>query len=200
MPRIDAPTVAEHRRRQQRVILDAARSLLAASTQPLTLAAVGREADLPRSSVYQYFSSRDDLLAAVVADVFPDWSRQVYAKVEAAATAGERVWAYVVANLDLFASSEQAVARALATAVDPQVLQGPMDTFHAGLQAPLRAALADLGEPEPAAMAQLVDALILQVSHNLDQPHGLPHAQALAMLRRLLGPYLDLPAGEDREP
>jgi len=88
-------------------------------------------------------------LAAVFADVFPDWSRQVNEKVGAAATPGERVWAYVVANVDLFASSEQAVARALATAVDPQLLQGPMDRFHASLQAPLRTALADLGKPEP---------------------------------------------------
>ncbi len=200
MPRIDAPTVAEHRQRQERVILDAARSLLASSTQPLTLAAVGRQAGLPRSSVYQYFSSRDELLAAVVADVFPDWSRQVNDKIEAAATPGERVWAYVVANVELFASSEQAVARALATAVDPHVLQGPMDTFHASLQAPLRAALAELGEPQPAAMAQLVDALILQVSHTLDQPPGLTRADALAMLHRLLRQYLELPASPAMNP
>jgi AcrR family transcriptional regulator len=195
VPRIDAPTVAEHRERQQRLILAAARSLLASSTTPLSLAAVGREAGLPRSSVYQYFDSRDDLLAAVVADVFPDWARQVHEKVAAAATPGERVWAYVVANIGLFASSEQAVARALAAAVDPQVLQGPMDAFHAELQAPLRTALTDLGEPDPDAMAELVDTLILQVSHKLGRVDGFGEADALAMLRRLLGAYLGLPDG-----
>jgi AcrR family transcriptional regulator len=194
VPRIQAPTVAEQRRHQIRVILDAARSLLASSRQPLTLSAVARHAELPRSSVYQYFPSRDDLLAAVVADVFPEWSRKVNERIEAATTPGERVWAYVVANIDLFASSEQAVARALANAVDPNVLQGPMDTFHAELQAPLRTALADLGEPDPATMAGLVDALVLQVSHDLDQPDGRGQQVALSMLRRLLAGYLDLPA------
>jgi AcrR family transcriptional regulator len=193
VPRIQAPTVAEHRQQQVRVILDAARSLLASSRQPLSLAAVGRQAGIPRSSVYQYFPSRDDLLAAVVADVFPEWTRRVNERIEAARTPGERVWAYVVANVELFASSEQAVARALATAVDPQVLQGPMDTFHAELQAPLRSALADLGEPDAAAMAGLVDALILQVSHDLDQPEGGGRTEGLSMLRRLLAAYLDLP-------
>ena len=194
MPRIEAPTVAEHRQRQTRVILDAARSLLASSTEPLSLAAVGRQAGLPRSSVYQYFPSRDELLAAVVADVFPDWARQVRERVDAAATPGERVWAYVLANVDLFASSEQAVARALVSAVDPQVLQGPMEVFHAELLAPLTAALAELGEPEPAAMAELLNALILHAARNLDPPTDLGKAEALALLRRLLGAYLDLPA------
>jgi len=185
--------VAEHRQRQIRLILDAARSLLASSAQPLSLAAVGREAELPRSTVYQYFASRDDLLSAVVADVFPDWSRQVREQVEAALSPGERVWAYIVANVKLFASSEQAVARALADAVDPRVLKGPMEAFHAELQAPLQAALADLGEPHPTATAELVDTLILQLSRNLDRPNGLEETEALAILRRLLGGYLKLP-------
>lgn len=193
MPRIQAPTVAEHRQRQTRVILDAARALLASSSAPLSLAAVGRQAGLPRSSVYQYFPSRDDLLAAVVADVFPDWARQVRQKVDAGKTPGERVWAYIRANVDLFASSEQAVARALASAVDPQVLQGPMDVFHAELRAPLTAALAELGEPEPAAMAELVNALILQVARDVEPSTGLAQAEALALLRRLLAAYLNLP-------
>lgn len=193
MPRIQAPTVAEHRQRQIRLILDAARSLLASSAQPLSLAAVGREAELPRSSVYQYFASRDDLLAAVVADVFPDWSRQVREQVEAAPSPGERVWAYIVANIKLFASSEQAVARALADAVDPRVLKGPMEVFHAELQAPLQAALTDLGESDPTAIAELVDTMILQLSHHFDGPNGLEETEALAILRRLLGGYLKLP-------
>ena len=194
MPRIQAPTVAEQRQHQTRVILDAARSILASSAEPLSLAAVGREAGLPRTTVYQYFSSRDELLAAVVADVFPDWARQVRQKIEAAGTPAERVWAYVVANVDIFASSEQAVAHALAVAVDPQVLRGPMDAFHAELRAPLTVALADLGEPEPTAMAELVNALILQVSHDLDASGGLGRDAALALLRRLLAGYLGLAA------
>ena len=192
MPRIQAPTVAEQRRRQTRLILDAARSLLATSSDPLSLAAVGRQAGLPRSSVYQYFPSKDDLLAAVVADVLPDWARQVREKVEAADTPGERVWAYVGANIELFSSSEQAIARALATAVDPQVLQGPMDVFHDELRAPLTTALEDLGEPEPTAMAELINGLIVQQAHQLDASNQHTHDGAVGILRRLLGPYLGL--------
>ncbi|WP_262849426.1 TetR/AcrR family transcriptional regulator [Mumia quercus] len=203
MPRIQAPTVAEHRRRQERAILDATRALLAETGHAPSFSAVAKRAGMARPSVYQYFPSRDALLTAVVADVLPDWSRRVHERVQAAATPGERVWEYVAANLDLFASSEQAVARALSAVVEPAVLQAPMERFHAELQEPLVVALRDLGEPYPAEMAELVNSLIVQASASFGRgptedadahgvPSPLPYDEARAMLQRLLGPYLGL--------
>lgn len=195
MPRIDAPTVAEHHARQRRALLDAARALLAETGQAPSMAAVGRRAGLARSSVYQYFASPEALLAEVVADVFPDWAKQVHDRVERATCPGERVWAYVEANVALFASSEQAVAQALTRVVEPSVLRGPMQQFHAELQVPLRAALTDLGEPEVETMAEMVDAIIVHASRRAggDEPLGeAERAATLARLRRLLGGYLGL--------
>lgn len=196
MPRIDAPTVAEHRAQQRRALLDAARAILAETGRAPAMGEVGRRAGLARSSVYQYFASADDLLAALVGDVFPDWARRVLDHVEAADSPGARVWAYVEANVRLFASEEQAVAGALTRIVDPHVLQPPMRRFHHELQAPLREALAQLGEPEPQAMAQAVDALIMHASHELgdlpDDERRLICEQALSRLHRLLSGYLRL--------
>ncbi len=165
------------------------------------MAAVGRRAGLARSSVYQYFPSPQALLHAVVTDVFPDWAGQVQRHVDAAGTPGERVWAYVEANVGLFASSEQAVAQALTRVVDPQVLRGPMQDFHARLQVPLREALTDLGEPDVAAMAETIDAIIVHSSRgaSTDDDRGTGatagRERTLAQLRRLLGGYLGLTAG-----
>ncbi|MFA6299919.1 MAG: TetR family transcriptional regulator [Nocardioides sp.] len=200
MPRIQADTVAEHHAQQRRALLDAARALLAETPEAPSMGAVGRRAGLARTSVYQYFPSADALLAAVVNDVFPDWADRVTAKVAAAATPAAQAWAYVEANVDLFASSEQAVARALRRVVEPHVLQGPMEAFHARLQVPLLQALADFGEPEPRAMAEHIDLLILHASRGLtgDSPSNQADlAQvALARLRRLLGGYLRLDADD----
>ncbi|HEX5087827.1 MAG TPA: TetR/AcrR family transcriptional regulator [Nocardioides sp.] len=195
MPRIDAPTVAEHHARQRRALLDAARALLAETGQAPSMAEVGRRAGLARSSVYQYFDSPHGLLHAVVADVFPDWASRVQHQVDQAGSPGERVWAYVEANIALFASSEQAVAEALARVVDPSVLRGPMQDFHAQLQVPLREALEDLGEPDVARMAETIDALIVHTRRRPDTTHvrgngEVPDDQALALLRRLIGGYL----------
>lgn len=199
MPRIDAPTVAEHRARQRRALLDAARSLLAETGSAPSVAAVGRAAGLARSSVYQYFTSTEDLLRAVVADVFPDWTRQVQQHVAAASSPGEQIWAYIEANVNLFASSEQAVAQALMRVVEPHVLRGPMEQFHAELQVPLRDALTAFGEPEVDAMAELIDSLVVQASRTAQSDDtmcaaaGTQGELVLRRLRRLLGGYLASP-------
>ena len=98
-----------------------------------------------------------ELLAAVVADVFPEWAERVREHVASATDPGEQVWRYVEINLELFAGSEQSVAQALTRVVDPRVLQGPMEEFHAQLQVPLRGALAAFGEPDTAA-SRVTDA------------------------------------------
>src|ERR1044071_5681440 len=77
MPRIDAPTVAEHRANQERALLDAARAvLLAHGPQAVTPATVGAAAGLARSSVYKYFRSGDEILSRIVADALAEWGER----------------------------------------------------------------------------------------------------------------------------
>ncbi len=199
MPRIAAPTVAEHHANQRRAVLDAARDLLGETAQLPSMAAIGKRAGLARTSVYQYFGSAEELLAAVVADVFPDWAARVLDRVEAADSPAARVWAYVEANVDLFTSSEQQVARALTMLVAPDVLRRPMEAFHARIRGPLRDALADFGDPDPDTVATLVDTLIVTAArHAVDSDTATADADgsatrrvALDGLRRLIGPYLE---------
>lgn len=196
MPRIRAATVVEHHALQRRALLDAARALLAETGEVPPMGTVARRAGLARTSVYQYFESADELLAAVVADVFPEWAERVREHVASATDPGEQVWRYVEINLELFAGSEQSVAQALTRVVDPRVLQGPMEAFHAQLQVPLREALVALGDPEPDAVAEHVDSLIVQASRELETSAPADRSavkdRALARLRRLLGGYLGL--------
>lgn len=188
MPRIHAPTVAEHRVRRRRAILDAARALLAESREAPSLAAVGARVGLARPSVYQYFSSREELLHAVVADAFPAWTDRVLDHVAAATTPADRVWAYVEANVGLFCGPEQAVARALRTSIDPGVLHEHSVQHHVRLREPLIDALRELGEPDPEQMAELINATILRASQGIGPTGG---ADVLALLGRILRPYLD---------
>lgn len=195
MPRISAPTVAEHRDQQLRTLLDSARAILGETSAAPTLAATAERAGLARSSIYRYFSSVDDLLAAVVADVFPDWAGKVRARVDVAATPADKIWAYICANIDLFASSERDVANALSKVVDPHVLKEPMEAFHTQLQAPLVEALAELGEARPRLMAETIESALLHVARGLGTPPEAPlgKKEALGLLRRMFGGYLRLP-------
>lgn len=198
MPRIDAPTLAEHRQLKRKAVLDAARDLIAETGQAPSLAEVGKRAGLARTSVYEYARSREDLLAAVVADVFPDWADRIRSAIDAAPTPGEKVWAYVESNVTFFGGSEQQVARALGTVVDPAVLRGPMQEFHTALQEPLLASLHELGEDDPETVADIVDAMLLRATKPIRdrqrQSTSEEREAALAPLRRILGPYLALQA------
>lgn len=194
MPRITAPTVIEHREQRLRALLDAARAIISETRTAPTLAATAERAGLARSSIYRYFSSSEQLLAAVVADILPTWTDKVHTRVEAATTPGEKIWAYIGANLDLFSSSEQDLASALREVVEPHLLKKPMEIFHAELQEPLVAALTDHGEPRPQLVAETVEGVLIHVARGLGSPPEAPldKDEALAVLRRIFGDYLGL--------
>lgn len=71
MPKIAAPTVAEHRAQRERDILTATIELLTeVGQEAVTPAAVAERAGLARTSVYQYHSSAASLLAAAIEELF----------------------------------------------------------------------------------------------------------------------------------
>lgn len=66
MPRIEAPTVAEHHARQQAKILDGATRLFTErNLHDVSMGDIAAAAGLRRSSLYRYFASRDELVVAL---------------------------------------------------------------------------------------------------------------------------------------
>ena len=197
MPRINAPTVEEHHARQRRAILDAARRLLVETGDLPSMSPLGQSVGLARSSVHHYFASKEDLLQALIDDVFPEWIEQVRSLVVASSAPGSQVWAYVELNFALFDSPEYAVAQKLGELADPEAFYPAMREFHLQLQLPLRQALRDLGEPEPEEMAAIIDALILQSTHPSDdidtETREDLRSKGLLRLQRLFAGYLNLP-------
>src|SRR5665811_1213333 len=95
MPKISAPTVAEHRSRQRKALLHAATKLLVdGGVNAVTPAAVGAAAGLARPSVYQYFSSGADILAAVIEDAFPRANEELRVALESANGPAEQPVSY----------------------------------------------------------------------------------------------------------
>ncbi|MFF4242404.1 TetR/AcrR family transcriptional regulator [Actinomadura geliboluensis] len=190
MPKIQAPTVAEHRAAQRAALLDAARSLLSEEAERApSMAAVARRAGLARSSVYAYFTSRDDLLDALIVDTFPRWSAYVRARMEKAGTPGDRVLAYVHANLRLVARGDHALARALAATGRTDALANSSRLLHDELQTPLRTALADHGAGDPDRTAELVQSIVYTLSRMIED--GLTERAARRLADELLAPYLN---------
>jgi AcrR family transcriptional regulator len=189
VPRITAATVAEHRARQEEAILAATRALLAEGRAEVpSLAEVARRAGMARPSLYQYFASREELLDAVIADMFPRWSAYVTSRMDRQAEAGARAMAYVDANLHLVARGDHAIVSGLAQAGRGEAMAEPSRVLHDQLRTPLVAALAEHGAADPDGLAELVQAVVYAASRMIEA--GTSERKARALARTLLGPYL----------
>jgi AcrR family transcriptional regulator len=189
VPRIDAPTIAQHRAQRRRALLDAARALLAENPHQIpTLAAVATGAGLPRSSVYEYFPTRRDLLLELVQEVLPNWSRRVTSAMAAAGSPGEKVLAYVTANLRLVAEGEHALATALVQSVPGEHVNASTQDMHEQMSQPLSAALTELGLSDPSVTAGLISSVVYTASRMIEA--GSDATSVEARVRELLGPFL----------
>lgn len=187
MPRITAPTVAEHRAAQQRALLDAARTLLARTGQAPSMAEVAAQAGLARPSAYQYYKSRQDLLHALVLDVFPSWTRRVEDAMKAQPQPADRILAYAFANIALVADGEHAVASALAAVAPSEELNNQSALMHRRLLDPLIGTLQELGVQDPEATAELINAIVHTATRMLD--NGADREAVDARVREVLEPY-----------
>jgi AcrR family transcriptional regulator len=172
MPKISAATVAEHRAAQRAALLSAAEALVhEAGVAGVTPRAVAERAGLARSSFYEYFGSRDDVLAAVAIDAFDRWNAEVEAAVTAA-PAPERLRAYVEATLGMAADGKHDIAAALREAdLSPRSYDDIM-ALHDTLLRPLTTVLEEAGVADlrlHVALAQgLLNTGVQLVAHGSD--------------------------------
>lgn len=161
MPKITAPTVAEHRAAQRRALLSAASAIVGEDgVGAVTPRSVGERAGLARSSFYEYFSSKDELLAAVTAQAFAEWEEEVRAAVRAAPAGRERLHAYVAATMRMTADGRHALATGLREAgLSPQS-RAAISAMHDDIVAPLQELLGELGVSDAANSAALVQGLL----------------------------------------
>jgi AcrR family transcriptional regulator len=157
VPRIDAPTVAEHHSRRRAALVAAATELLASGgVDAVTLGAVGSATGLARSSVYQYFDSAPGLLAAVVEDAFPRSTERLRDAVDRATSPRDRVDAYLTTALDLATDPAHRSLYALSGAGLPEECRARIAELHEAQLAPLRDAVRGLGVADPALSTRLV--------------------------------------------
>lgn len=161
MPKINAPTVAEHRSAQHAAMVAAAeRILLEEGIDAVTPGAVTSQAGLARSTFYEYFPSKDDLLVAMARSGFETWGRELAAIVAAAEPGRARLEAYIDATLRLAVDPRHRLATALRGL--PLSPKGREDVaaLHTALADPLVEILSALDVADPGIAAGLVRGML----------------------------------------
>jgi AcrR family transcriptional regulator len=138
--------------------------------------------------VYEYFPSGRDLLLELVEEVLPNWSSRVTAAMAAAGTPGEKVLAYVAANLCLVAEGEHALATTLIQSVPGEQVNASTQRMHDQMSRPLSAALVRLGLPDPDVTAKLISSVVYTASRMIEAGSDLTSVEA--RVHELLAPFL----------
>ena len=130
MPKIAAPTVAQHRAMVQRRLIDAAEEIMrSGEPEKLTAGAVTAAAGIARNSIYRYVDSVDDLRGLVLARHLPAWIDSELRTVEAPT---ERIVVWVRANLQQAARTGHGWLMGLSRSITPSPATAKvMDDSHA---------------------------------------------------------------------
>ncbi len=142
-------------------LLDAARTLLAeGGARALTFPALAERTGLARSSVYEYFSSRADLVAELCATDFPLWAAEIEAAMDAVDTPREKITAYVRQQLALATDRRHQAVVAISSSELDDVTRAGIRAAHGALAELVVGVLRDLGHREPVVVAGLLRGIV----------------------------------------
>ena len=92
MPRIRATSIDEHKALTRSSLLSSAKQLIAdAGTAEIPLGEIALAAGVGRTTLYDYFADRDDLIATLVEDELPGVIDELIATASRSGTVGERL-------------------------------------------------------------------------------------------------------------
>lgn len=185
MPKITAPTVAEHRAVQAAALVAAAEAIvLESGLSAVTPRAVCERAGLSRSSFYDYFPSKDDLLVGVAIAAIENWDAEIEGALEGVEPGLAQLRVFVDATMAMTADGRHDLAGALRDAnLKPSRMEDIMK-LHDALIRPLVQVLTDLGHPSPMRGALLAQGVVGSGVQLVT--HGVDHRDAADDVYRML--------------
>ena len=192
MPRINQPSVPEHRAAQHRAVLDAAERLIVDSDGKVpTIAEVAAEVGLARSSVYLYVASGRDLIIQLLLQAIPAWLDSLTVELDRVGSdPAERLAAYVRVTLKLFVEGSHGPLMSAASTLPETFTDERVQESHNGLDPALRELLGD----EVETVRPLIDAMIHRGAELINQSQA-EFDQIADILQRMARAAVNPPRG-----
>jgi AcrR family transcriptional regulator len=185
MPKISAPTVAEHRAAQRTALMRAGEEVLVSSgLDGFTPAAVTARAGLARSSFYDYFPSKGDLLVAIAIDAMEQWNAELEQVLAEAEPGLPELHAFVDATMAMTADGRHTLAGVVR---DAPIGQGQLERLmelHDLMLRPVSRVLRDVGADASGTSLALVQGVLNAGIQLVD--HGADHREIAEHTFRLL--------------
>ncbi len=174
MPKITAGSVAEHRENQRAALLRAGEEvLLDGGLAALSVNSVSERAGLARSSFYDYFSSKDDLLVAIAIEAMERWDAEIEQRLQAVDPGIAELRAFVEETMRMAADGRHALASIVREADLTPKVNDDLMTLHSALFRPVIRVLTSLGMDVSTTSVMLVHGVlgagVQLVTHGVDE-------------------------------
>ena len=186
MPKIQAPSIAEHRERRRHQLIVAAMELaISGGAEAVTVSAVAQRAGLSRSSIYEYFSSSADLIADLVVEELDYYTARLAEAIKGSTDPFEKIALWIAEGLRYVEDGRHMLVKSLNTVSTPDYRKEEVAMGHRRLISPLRQALAETGIKEIASagafLQSVTDAASMRIDAGNDAELEIQNAVAFAL-------------------
>ena len=155
---------------RQEAILAAAQSLIAAKgVDAVSMADLAKATGLSRPAIYQYFASKDHVLAELVINEMADLSNAIERHIEGLNDPMERIRIWVHYSLAHLASAEHRIIREISIASLPEDSRDMINAMHGHFMTALLSPVREIGIRDVPATAHLIFAAVAAAAKRIDE-------------------------------
>lgn len=155
---------------RQEAILAAAQSLIAEKgVDAVSMADLAKATGLSRPAIYQYFASKDHVLAELVINEMADLSNAIERHIEGLKDPMERIRIWVHYSLAHLASAEHRIIREISIASLPEESRGMINAMHGHFMTALLSPVREIGIRDVPATAHLIFASVAAAAKRIDE-------------------------------
>lgn len=150
-------------------ILEAAQSLIASEgVDAVSMAGLAQATGLSRPAIYQYFASKEDVLAELVINEMADLSNAIDAHIQKISDPMERVRVWIHYSLAHLASADHRIIREISIESLPTDKRGMLNAMHGHFMMALVSPVTQLGISDVTATCHLIFASVAEAAKRID--------------------------------
>lgn len=151
-------------------ILEVTRAIIAnAGVEAVNLQDIATKTGLSRTAIYQYFSSREHVLAELVINEMADLSNEIDARIAKFDEPLERVRIWMHYSLAHLASADHRIIRQISVASLPEESRSLIKDLHGHFMMALLSPLKELGVKDVTATSHLIFASVAAAANRIDE-------------------------------
>ena len=155
---------------RQEAILAAAQTLIAdKGVDAVSMADLAKATGLSRPAIYQYFASKDHVLAELVINEMADLSNAIERHIEGLKDPMERIRIWIHYSLAHLASAEHRIIREISIASLPEDSRGMINAMHGHFMTALLSPVREIGIRDVTATAHLIFASVAAAAKRIDE-------------------------------